>query len=176
MGFHHLAIATRDIEATHAFYTRAMGFELVKVVIARSGASGFAKHLFYDTGDGDLMAFWDIHDESLPTDWNPAIATGLGLPPWTNHFAFDAADPDDLEARKQRWLDHGVDVIEIDHGWCHSVYTTDPNGILVEFCLSTRAFTTADREEAARLLADPAPDVPTPPAVVVHRAASQPRR
>jgi hypothetical protein len=69
-----------------------------------------------------------------------------------------------------------VDVIEIDHGWCHSVYTTDPNGILVEFCLSTRAFTTADREEAARLLADPAPDVPTPPAVVVHRAASQPRR
>jgi len=171
VGFHHLAIATRDIKATHEFYTRAMGFELVKVVIAESGPDGFAKHVFYDAGDGDLMAFWDIHDDSLPADWSAAIATGLGLPPWTNHFAFDAADREDLEARKQRWLAYGVNVVEIDHGWCHSVYATDPNGILVEFCVSTRAFTPADSEQARRLLADPAPDVPPPPHVVVHRAA-----
>jgi catechol 2,3-dioxygenase-like lactoylglutathione lyase family enzyme len=170
MGFHHLAIATRDIKATHEFYTRAMGFELVKVVIAPSGASGFAKHVFYDTGDGDLMAFWDLHDDSLPADWNPAIATGIGLPPWTNHFAFDAADREDLEARKRRWLEYGVNVLEIDHGWCHSVYATDPNGILVEFCVSTRQLTAADAEEAQRLLADAAPAVPPAPNAVVHRA------
>ena len=31
MGFHHVAITTRDLAATHAFYTDVMGFELVRV-------------------------------------------------------------------------------------------------------------------------------------------------
>ena len=57
MGFHHLAIATRDVKANHEFYTGPMGFELVKVVVGRSGQDGWAKHLFYDTGNGELIAF-----------------------------------------------------------------------------------------------------------------------
>ena len=28
MGVHHMAFGTRDIHATHRFYTEAMGFEL----------------------------------------------------------------------------------------------------------------------------------------------------
>jgi catechol 2,3-dioxygenase-like lactoylglutathione lyase family enzyme len=36
MGFHHLAIATKDVKATHGFYTGAMGFELVKVEVGGS--------------------------------------------------------------------------------------------------------------------------------------------
>ena len=31
MAFHHVAIATRDLDATHRFYSEAMGFELVRV-------------------------------------------------------------------------------------------------------------------------------------------------
>lgn len=171
MPFHHVAIASRDIEATHAFYSEAMGFELVKVEVARAGERGWAKHLFYDTGGGELIAFWDLHDEDLPEDWSPAIATGLGLPRWTNHIAFGASDRTDVESRKKRWLEHGVDVVEIDHGWCLSIYAGDPNGIVVEFCTTTRAFTPEDREAARALLADPAPDVPEPPPVIVHRAS-----
>jgi catechol 2,3-dioxygenase-like lactoylglutathione lyase family enzyme len=147
-----------------------MGFELVKVVVARSGKNGFAKHVFYDTGDGRLMAFWDMHDDSLPEGWNPAIATGLGLPLWTNHIAFGADGEAGLDACKQRWLDQGIDVLEIDHEWCRSVYTTDPNGILVEFCTTTRAFDPAEIAEAARLLADPNPEVPPVPTTRIHRA------
>src|SRR5438309_10931613 len=30
MAFHHVALATRDLEATHAFYTDVMSFTLVK--------------------------------------------------------------------------------------------------------------------------------------------------
>jgi len=44
--------------------------------------------------------------------------------------------------------------MEIDHGWCTSIYTKDPNGILVEFCTSTRQLGPADHEEALRRLAD----------------------
>ena len=33
MGYHHIALAVTDLAATHAFYTEAMGFELVKAVV-----------------------------------------------------------------------------------------------------------------------------------------------
>jgi catechol 2,3-dioxygenase-like lactoylglutathione lyase family enzyme len=170
MSFHHLALATRDIKATHEFYTAAMGFELVKVAVGPAGKRGFAKHLFYDTGNGELIAFWDLHDPDFTEAWSPAIATGLGLPPWTNHVAFGAADPADLDRRRERWLAHGVDVMEVDHGWCTSIYATDPNGILVEFCTTTDP-NFADRAGAERLLADPAPPLDPKPPTRVFRAA-----
>ncbi|MEE3326324.1 MAG: hypothetical protein VX252_03250, partial [Myxococcota bacterium] len=41
----------------------------------------------------------------------------------------------------------------IDHGWCRSVYTVDPNGIMVEFCVTTKPDEFAQtEEEALRLL------------------------
>jgi catechol 2,3-dioxygenase-like lactoylglutathione lyase family enzyme len=170
MAYHHLALATRDIKATHEFYTAAMGFELVKVAVGPAGRSGFAKHLFYDTGNGELIAFWDLHDPDLAPDWSPAIATGLGLPPWTNHVAFHAADRPEIDRRREHWLAHGVDVMEVDHGWCLSIYATDPNGILVEFCTTTDPGF-ADRAEAERLLADPAPPLDPKPDTRVFRAS-----
>jgi len=169
MGFHHLAIATRDLKANHEFYTGPMGFELVKVVVGQSGRDGWAKHLFYDTGNGEMIAFWDLHDPDLPENWSSAISDGLGLSRWTNHIAFHAEDLDDIAARRQRWLDHGLEVTEIDHGWCTSIYTSDPNQILVEFCTTTREFTDEDRAEAQRLLADPAPALEAMPKILHHR-------
>jgi catechol 2,3-dioxygenase-like lactoylglutathione lyase family enzyme len=170
MGFHHTAFATRDLDGTHRFYTEAMGFDLVKVVAGPTEAGGWAKHLFYETGTDEYIAFWDLHDDQIGSKWSPAISTGQGLPIWVNHLAFRATSVDDLEARKQRWLAHGMDVMEIDHTWCVSIYTVDPNGILVEFCTTTRAMTAADREEALRLLADPHPPLESPKQVIVHRA------
>jgi len=173
MGFHHLAIATRDTKANHEFYEKAMGFQLVKVEVNKAGRSGWAKHLFYDTGGNGMIAFWEIHDPDLPDDWSPAIAAGLGLPLWTNHIAFDARDLEDLEACKQRWLDCGLDVVEIDHGWCTSIYTNDPNQIMVEFCTTTGRFASEDREQALKLLEDTSPDVREPPEILVHRASEK---
>ncbi len=135
MGFHHVAIATRDLETTHRFYTEAMGFRLVKVVVAPTGSpkGGWAKHLFYDTGSQGLFAVWELHDETITPDYGTAISTGLGLPAWVNHIAFDAPDLDALEAYTRRWQEHGIDVVELDHEWCRSIYASDPNGVLVEF-------------------------------------------
>ncbi len=176
MGFHHVALATRDLAATHVFYTEAMSFELVKVVAAptRGEGTGWARHLFYDTGGQGLIAFWDLHDETIPTDCDPAISTGLGLPVWANHLAFDTPGLDALEQRKRRWLDAGHDVAEIDHGWCTSIYTTDPNGILVEFCCTTAGLTRADRDEAQVLLRAEQPPLEVAPKAIVHRAEKAP--
>jgi len=155
MAFHHVAIATRDLDATHRFYTEAMGFTLVRVEAQQYMEQGWARHLFYDTGNGEMLAIWDLHDENLP-DFDPAISTALGLPSFVNHIAFDAAFGD-LDAQRDRWLAQGFDVVRIDHGWCTSIYANDPNGIMVEFCATTRAFTTDDHREAQELLAAAVP-------------------
>lgn len=174
MGFHHVAFATRDLAATHRFYTEVMRFELVKAVVAPTDQpGGWAKHVFYDTG-GDaagpsLIAFWELHDDRM-VDFDPAISTGLGLQPWVNHLAFAASDVEDIERRKQAWLDHGHDVMEIDHGFCVSIYTMDPSGILVEFCTDTKPYTDADRRHALEMVLADSPELEHPPMPVFHRA------
>ena len=176
MPYHHVALAVRDLAETHRFYTEAMCVELVKAQAAPTDAlGGWAKHVFYATGDiadegaPDLIAFWELHDPRMET-FDPAISTALGLEPWVNHIAFHARDLDDIESRKKRWLDHGHDVVEIDHGFCVSIYTLDPSRILVEFCTDTQPYTQADREHAAALLLDPDPSLEAPPAPVFHLA------
>ena len=166
MSFHHVALATKDVQATHAFYTEAMGFELVKVEPINTESGGWAKHLFYDTGGDGMIAFWDLHDESIGDDWDPSISRGVGLPQWTNHLAWKADDLEDLARRRDRWLACGHDVVEIDHHWCVSIYTRDPNDNLVEFCLSTAAFTAQDRETALAALTSSAPAFSRPPASI----------
>src|SRR6478609_9190657 len=168
MAFHHVALATRDIDATHRFYTEVMGFTLAKAVVAPTPNGGWARHVFYDTGDG-MIAFWDLHDPKM-VDFDPAISTGLGLEPWVNHIAFAARDLDEIESRKQRWLDCGHDVVEIDHGFCVSVYANDPNGILVEWCTDTKPYTEADRVAAQAAIDTAEPPLEEPPEPRFYKA------
>ena len=170
MGFHHVAFASRDLEATHRFYTEACGFELMKAVVAPTDApGGWAKHVFYGTGGNGLIAFWELHDERMQGK-DTAISTGLGFEAWVNHIAFAADSVEDLEARRDRWLAHGHDAMQIDHGFCQSAYTMDPNGVLVEFCVDTKPYTDADREHALAMLLAEAPELETPPTPSFFRA------
>lgn len=169
MAFHHVALATRDLAATHRFYTAAMGFELVKVVVGPTeNEGGWARHVFYDTGGDGLLAFWELNDDAL-RDFDPAISTGAGLPAWVNHLAFDAT-LDELAAKRDRWLDLELDVMEMDHGFCRSVYATDPNGILVEWCADTVPLGEDDRRRAAELLTHPSPPFDPEPEMIFHEA------
>jgi catechol 2,3-dioxygenase-like lactoylglutathione lyase family enzyme len=158
MGFHHVAIVTKDLQASDRFYREACGFELRTVEVIPFLENGWARHVFYDTGNGEMLALWDINDETLP-DFNPAISTGLGLPNFVNHIAFAAKDLDDIDARKDRWLAHGHDVVLIDHGWCTSIYADDPSGNMMEFCTTTRELDDDDRRAAATLLTATKPDI-----------------
>lgn len=173
MAFHHVAIAAHDLEATHRFYSEAMGFELVNVDVIPFGENGWARHLFYDTGNGEMLAIWDLHDAALP-DFDAAISRGLGLPQFVNHIAFGASSLDELDVRKDRWLANGHDVVRVDHGWCVSIYANDPSGTMVEFCCTTRVFDTNDHARAQANLRAVDPDVDrTPPATDFFKAARE---
>ncbi len=159
MGFHHVAIATTDLAATHRFYTDAMGFRLVHLEAGVTDApepGGWAKHAFYETGGGGMIAFWELHDPRVEA-FDPALSRGLGLPTWVNHLAFDAPDLGALDQHRDRWFACGLDVLRIDHGWTTSIYTDDPNGTMVEWCCTRVPFGEAEAERAERLLSDPAP-------------------
>lgn len=167
MGYHHLALAARDMKAIHAFYEGVMGFELVKVEVGPAPEGGWAKHFFYRMeDDSKFIAFWEMHDIPGTEGFETNLSKAAGVPDHINHISFDVKDRADLERRRQKWLDAGLDVLEIDHNWCHSVYTKDPNGNFVEFCLTTGSFSAADREAALAALTAEKPDFSKPPANV----------
>lgn len=156
MGVHHMALATRDIETIHAFYTEAMGFDLVKTVVGETPAGGWSRHVFYAIPDGGLMAFWDLHDDTIREDFPVGMSDAVGLPWWVNHVAF-SIDMDDLDTAQKRWLAWGTEVLRVDHEFCVSIYTLDPDGTAVEWCADRRPFTA---EEHTQALADLFADAP----------------
>lgn len=166
MSYHHLALATKDMKATHAFYEGVMGFELVKVEIAPVPGGGWGKHFFYRMAGDDtrFIAFWELHETPRQSEHIYSLNEAANLPDGTNHFAFNVDSVDALDARRARWNQAGYDVLEIDHNWCHSVYTKDPDGNFVEFCLTTGAFNAADRARALAALDETDMNPSAPPA------------
>ena len=173
MGYHHLALAAKDMDAIHKFYEGIMGFELVKAEVGPSPEGGWAKHFFYRMeDDSKFIAFWEMHDiPGVAANFESNISKAAGLPDHINHIAFDVTDARELEQRKQQWLDAGLDVMEIDHNWCYSIYTKDPNDNLVEFCLTTSSFTGEDRDNALAQLKTTAPEFSAPPAKIETHSA-----
>mgnify|MGYP001815900004 CR=1 FL=1 len=172
MGYHHLALAVNDMQAIHDFYEGVMDFELVKVEIGPVREGGWAKHFFYRMeDDANFIAFWELHDvpgtESIETN----LSKAAGVPDPTNHIAFQVADMEELKARKEQWLSAGLDVMEIDHNWCYSIYTRDPSDNVVEFCVTTGSFDAADRERALAALQSNDLEFSEPAAdISLHRA------
>lgn len=150
MPLHHVAYATRDVVATTHFYEHLMGFPLVHTEIQAHGDS-WVRHVFYDIGGGESIAFFQFENVGEVEGWTTDVSDGVGLPLWVNHCALQA-DEATQEAVKARMAAEGIEpVMEQSHGWCHSVYFMDPNGILVELCRDTPGFK-PDSSEAQRLL------------------------
>ena len=173
MSYHHLALATRDIAAIHAFYEGVMGFELIKVEVAKVMAGGWAKHYFYRMGGSDscFIAFWEMHGVPGGDVFETSLSKAAGLPDEMNHIAFAVRSADELDMRRKQWSAAGRSVMEVDHNWCRSIYTKDPNDNLVEFCLTTGNFTPEDRARALAALGESEPKYTPPPAsMAIHSA------
>lgn len=153
-GIHHVAYACRDGEATRHFYEDLLEMPLVHTeVTAVPNSDAYFRHIFFDTGDGTCIAFFELHQVGEKPDWRSDVSTGNGLPVWVNHIAFRADARRQDSARARMAAEDIKPIMDVDHGWCHSHYYLDPNGIMVEFCRDTPGFT-PDKALARERLAE----------------------
>jgi catechol 2,3-dioxygenase-like lactoylglutathione lyase family enzyme len=176
MSFHHVAITTKCLSATHRFYADAVGFSLAKVDVLANPFGGWMRHALYDTGDGSVLAVLEFNDHSMG-EYRTDLSTGLGLPSFANHIAFGAHDLDELETYRVRLLDHGHGCAVMDHHYAISLYADDPNGITVEFSTWVRPmFTEENRRLAHDLIHAEAPAMNTEEPAMEFFEPAQPRR
>jgi catechol 2,3-dioxygenase-like lactoylglutathione lyase family enzyme len=147
-GVHHLGLATLDLDRTVEFWTKKLDCKVAWADVLEPASGGKIKHVFMDTGDGTLIAFMCPEKvPGIPEEWATDINSAQNLPGAFYHFAFHCDDIQQLEAKRELLLERGVDVTPVvDHEWCRSIYFRDPNGLLLEYCATSRAFTEEDKQ------------------------------
>ena len=139
-GFSHIGLSTLDLDRTRDFYERVLGFKAVRCDILKVKEGGQIRHIFFDTGHDQLIAFMEASGvPGIPAEYDAGINRGLGVPGVFYHFAFEAGSEAALDEKRRELLAKGVQVTEVvDHDWAKSIYFKDPNGIQLEFCCYTR--------------------------------------
>ena len=126
-GVNHLAMATGDMDKTIRFWRDLLGMRLV----AGLGRPGY-RHYFFEISENDLIAFFEW------SDVEPIEEKDHGRPvkgPFAfDHVSIGVETEDDLWELKDKLVAAEIWVSEvIDHGFIHSIYAHDPNGIPIEF-------------------------------------------
>ena len=139
-GFSHIGLSTLDLDRTRDFYENVLGFKAVRCDVLRVKEGGQIRHMFFDTGRDQLIAFMEARGvPGVPAAYDAGINRGLGVPSVFYHFAFEAGSEAALQDKRDELLARGVEVTEIvDHDWAKSIYFKDPNGIQLEYCCFTR--------------------------------------
>src|SRR2546421_9828900 len=139
-GFSHIGLSTLDLDKTRAFYEDVLGFKAVRCDIITVKEGGRIRHIFFDTGRDQLLAFMEARGvPGVPADYDAGITRGLGVPSAFYHFAFEAGSEPGLDEKRNELIAKGIEVTEVvDHDWAKSIYFKDPNGIQLEYCVFTR--------------------------------------
>ncbi len=145
-GFSHIGLSTLDLDKTRDFYENTLGLKAVRCDTIKIKEGGHIRHIFFDTGRDQLLAFMEARDvPGIPVEYNAGINGGLGVPSAFYHFAFESGTETALNEKRDELLAKGVRVSEVvDHDWAKSIYFKDPNGVQLEYCCYTRDLTTGD--------------------------------
>jgi catechol 2,3-dioxygenase-like lactoylglutathione lyase family enzyme len=145
-GVHHAAYRCRDAEETRKFYEDILGLPL-KAALVFEEEPGTGRplpymHLFFEMGDGNFVAFFDVPDGAHTGKFK--MKWGMDL-----HFAMEVQSHDEMMAFKSRLDQAGVPCFgPIDHHFVHSIYFYDPNGINVEITCRDKNHDAIMAEEA----------------------------
>ena len=58
-GFSHIGLSTLDLDKTQDFYENVLGFKSVRCDIIKIKEGGRVRHMFFDLGHGQLIAFME---------------------------------------------------------------------------------------------------------------------
>ena len=139
---HHHAYVSRDQEATRAFYEEVIGLRLVATWAEVDEAGGQTKefvHTFFELDDGSALAFFQFADAEDQEAHTPQS----GLNPYV-HVALSVDEAGQKEIG-ERLTAVGQEPLVINHGYCTSMYCTDPNGLLLEFTVDHPDVATIDK-------------------------------
>jgi catechol 2,3-dioxygenase-like lactoylglutathione lyase family enzyme len=132
---HHTAYVSKDLEATRRFYEDVIGLPLLATWCESDELFGKLRtycHVFFGLGDGGALAFFQFADADDAAQFGPTM-------PFTpfHHIALnvDAATQREIEQRIRAAGYQEPQTFVLEHGYCRSVYVTDPNGMIVEFTL-----------------------------------------
>ena len=134
---HHTAYVTRDMEATRKFYEEIVGLPLVATWSESDELFGKVRtycHCFFGIGDGGALAFFQFADPDDQREFGPR------MPQSPFHHIALAVDAETQKAIEERIKLAGYrepDTYILEHGYCLSVYVTDPNGMILEFTLDS---------------------------------------
>ena len=126
-GVNHIAMATGDLDMTIRFWRDLLGMRL----IAGLGQPGY-RHYFFEISATCAIAFFEWPEvKPLPEKEHGHVVSGPFI---FDHVSFGVDTEDQLWTLKDRIDAAGFWVSEvIDHGFIHSIYSFDPNGIPIEF-------------------------------------------
>ena len=124
LRFDHLALPVFDAARTYRFYSEVLQLPLVDALSGDDWGGKPWLMMFFGTASGQLLALCALQGAQPPQP--------DGLPSDVRHYAFSVGSSAEQEQWKTRLRDHGIAFSEEDHGTQHSVYFSDPNGIVLE--------------------------------------------
>jgi glyoxylase I family protein len=129
---HHNAYVTRDLEATRRFYEDLLGFPLIATWCESDELFGAVRtycHCFFGIGDGSALAFFQFANAEDQEQFGPEMPST----PF-HHIALNcnAETQDEVKERLAAAGYREPRTFTLDHGYCKSLYVTDPNGLIVE--------------------------------------------
>ena len=127
---HHHAYVVHDQGRTRHFYEDIIGLPLRATWIEETDFRGehlVFSHTFYGLADGSALAFFNFADKDLQARFNVGPQKNLCY-----HIAL-AVDDETQQQIMERCAAADLKTTLLDHGYCKSLYVTDPDGLQVEF-------------------------------------------
>lgn len=142
-GMHHMALVTRNMDETVKFWSGVLGCKM-RVMLRLPDPDPYAantweepfgdlagsRHYFFDIGNGDSVAFFDIGEQE--------VVPGTMHSGFAHHVAMGVTSLEDLERAKAHLNANDVETSEVvDHLFCKSVYFNSPEGHYLEYAVHT---------------------------------------
>jgi len=130
---HHTAYVSSNLEATRAFYEDLIGLPLLATWCESDMLFGKERtycHCFFGMGDGSALAFFQFANADDQAQFGPKMPSS----PF-HHIALmvstEVQESIEKRLRAAGYAEPKIYVLE--HGYCKSLYVTDPDGMICEF-------------------------------------------